>query len=81
MSDTPNTYRERARIAGLKRAIRNGERPANDPALIDAQRRLREATTAAYIAKVLDAAPPLTDEQRTRLAELLSPVRMTGGAA
>lgn len=29
-----------------------------------------------YVAKVLANAPPLTDEQRTRLAELLRPVRV-----
>lgn len=34
----------------------------------------------AWVARVLASAPPLTDEQRTRLAELLRPVRKTGGA-
>ena len=32
---------------------------------------------SAYVAKTLAAAPPLTDEQRTKLAELLKPVRVT----
>jgi hypothetical protein len=36
-----------------------------------------EALVAAYVRQVLAAAPPLTDEQRTRLAELLKPVRLT----
>jgi len=31
----------------------------------------------AWIAKQLAAAPPLTDQQRTALAELLRPVRLT----
>ena len=31
--------------------------------------------TLSYIQKVLADAPPLTSEQRTRLAELLAPVR------
>jgi hypothetical protein len=31
--------------------------------------------TQAYIDRLLADAPPLTDEQRTRLAELLRPVR------
>jgi hypothetical protein len=31
--------------------------------------------TAEYIERVLAEAPPLTDEQRTKLAELLVPVR------
>jgi hypothetical protein len=36
---------------------------------------LVEANIAAYIKKTLADAPPLTDEQRTKLAELLKPVR------
>jgi excisionase family DNA binding protein len=35
----------------------------------------------AWVERVLATAPPLTDEQRTRLAELLRPVRKTGGTA
>lgn len=31
----------------------------------------------AWIAKQLATAPPLTDQQRTALAELLRPVRLT----
>lgn len=47
-----------------------------------AQRRqeLAEAKIADFIERTLKQAPPLTDEQRTRLAELLKPVRV-GGAA
>ncbi len=65
---------ERARVASLTRS-----RQADDPELIEARRRLRTERTAAYIEKMLAEAPPLTDEQRARLAELLRPVR--GGAA
>jgi hypothetical protein len=36
---------------------------------------LAEAKLAGYIERMLAEAPPLTDEQRTRLAELLRPVR------
>lgn len=39
---------------------------------------------AAWVRRVVDAAPPLTDEQRTRLAELLRPARaavLDGGIA
>jgi hypothetical protein len=71
---------ERARIAALKRGIRAGERPADDPALTEAYRNLRALRLEEYIEKTLAAAPPLTDEQRSRLAELLKPVRV-GGAA
>ncbi|WP_158083772.1 hypothetical protein [Mycobacterium sp. AT1] len=33
---------------------------------------------AAWVRRVVDAAPPLSDEQRTRLAELLRPARAAG---
>lgn len=66
----------RARIAALQQA---GASP-NDPDLLDAQRRLRETRLADYIDRVLAQAPPLSDEQRVRLAELLRPVRNGGGA-
>jgi excisionase family DNA binding protein len=34
----------------------------------------------AWVERTLATAPPLTDEQRTKLAELLGPVRKAGGA-
>jgi hypothetical protein len=34
-----------------------------------------QSKIADYIERMLAEAPPLTDEQRTRLAELLRPVR------
>jgi hypothetical protein len=84
MPISPEAAHHRARIAGLKRAIRAGERSAECPELVDAQRDLRTVKTAEYIRRIVDAAPPLTAEQRTRLAELLRPVRVhhqTNGAA
>ena len=41
-------------------------------------RELAEAKIADYIERTLAAAPPLTDQQRTALAELLKPVRIGG---
>lgn len=44
-------------------------------------------TVDEYVARIVAEAPPLTDQQRTALAELLKPVRLTaaqwaeGGAA
>ena len=64
----PNVAKTRARVAGLH------GRPADDPERVDAKREFIAAKTAAYIEKVLDGWPPLTDEQRTKLAELLKPV-------
>jgi hypothetical protein len=52
---------------------------SDHPETIEARRTFREERTAAYIEKVLAEAPPLTDEQRTRLAELLRPARQPAG--
>ncbi len=57
---------ERARVASLSRS-----RTPDDPELIDARQKLRVERAADYIRKTVDAAPPLTPEQRTRLALLL----------
>ncbi len=66
---------ERARVARLSRAIKRGERPTHDPELTEARRNLRALRLEEHVQRVLAEAPPLTDEQRTRLAELLRPVR------
>ena len=57
---------ERARVASLSRS-----RTADDPALVAARRDLRAARAEDYIKALVDSAPPLTDEQRERLALLL----------
>lgn len=57
---------ERARVASLSRS-----RTPDDPDLIDARRNLRAARLADYIERTVNEAPPLTDEQRDRLASLL----------
>ena len=56
------------------------KRQPDDPELVDAYRDLAAAKISDYIEKILAEAPPLTDEQRTALAELLRPVRRNGGA-
>lgn len=66
---------ERARLNALRRY-----RDDDDPAVVDAQRDLRAARLEDYIARSLDAAPPLTTDQRQRLAALLAPP-VAGGAA
>ena len=40
-----------------------------------------DAEYTAWIKKQVDQAPPLTQQQRTALAELLKPVRRKAGAA
>ena len=57
---------ERARVASLTRS-----RTPDDPDLLDARRKLRTERLADYIARTVDAAPPLTADQRDRLALLL----------
>lgn len=62
----------RGRVAGLARAVRNGERPADDPALTDARRALAYTRLAEHVRKVVDTAPPPTPEQVTRIASILN---------
>lgn len=68
---------ERARIASLTRAIRAGERPADDPELEDARRNLRAERLAEHVKKVVDGWPKLTDAQLNDVAALL---RIGGGS-
>ncbi len=57
---------ERARYASLCRS-----RTPDDPVLLGARRDLRAARAEDYIKHLVDQAPPLTAEQRDRLAVLL----------
>lgn len=60
----------RGRVASLSRS-----RSANDPDLIEARRALAAEKLAAYVAKTVADAPPLTDAQRDRIAALLCPTK------
>ena len=42
---------------------------------------IRTARLADYVRATVDASPPLTSEQRDRIAALLRPVHTTGGDA
>ena len=57
---------ERARVASLTRS-----RTPDDPELVTARRNLKTERLADYIKRTVDAAPPLTSEQRDRLTTLL----------
>lgn len=50
----------------------------DNPQVVAKRAELRALKLEDYVKRVLEEAPPLTDEQRTRLADLLRPVR--GGA-
>lgn len=58
---------ERARVASLSRS-----RTDDDPDLERARRDLRAARLEEYIRRTVDAAPPLSVEQKDRLAALLT---------
>ncbi len=75
MAISPAVAKRRARVAR-----KSQDHPPDGAELLDLKRDLKAELVAEYIAKTLAEAPPLTDEQRTRLAELLRPVRVTGGA-
>jgi hypothetical protein len=64
---TETTWKQdRGRLARKSKDL-----PAKHPDLIALRRDIRAKRLAEYIEKVLATAPPLTDDQRTRLAELL----------
>lgn len=57
---------ERARVASLTRS-----RKDDDPDLVAARINLKAARAEDYIRRVVAEAPPLTPEQRDRIASLL----------
>jgi hypothetical protein len=54
--------------------------PPDHPELVELRRKLKTQRVEEYIERVLSEAPPLTADQRARLAELLQPVRGKAGA-
>lgn len=62
----PTVAHHRARLAN---AVRRGD----DAAATESRRDLKAARLEDHIRKTVDEAPPLTDEQRARLAQLLQP--------
>jgi hypothetical protein len=73
---SPVKARLRARTAGLG----NGGYPPDHAKVVEAKRDLKMVNVEEYITKALAEAPPLTSDQRDRLAELLRPVRKGGHA-
>lgn len=64
----------RARVASLSRI-----HPADHPEVVEARQALKCSRLEDYVTRVLAEAPPLTDEQRARIARLLSPTAAVGG--
>jgi hypothetical protein len=65
---TPAVTTARARVSALKR-----HHPEGGAVVEAAVRDLRATTLEEHIKKVVDSAPPLTDDQRARLSALLRP--------
>ena len=65
----------KAKLAGLV-----AHRDPSDPAIEAARSQLREAVATAKIRELVAAAPPLTADQRARLAVLLLADSTPGGA-
>ena len=63
---SPAAKSARGRIAALSRS-----RESDDPDLQAAHRDLRAERLASHVTEVVASAPPLTDEQRERIAALL----------
>jgi len=66
MSTTTTWKQKRAQIAGLTRVLE-----PDDPKLAEMRRELRAQRLEEHVAKVVQAAPPLTAEQRDRIAAIL----------
>jgi hypothetical protein len=58
------------RRAGLHKG-KGKNRAADDPVMVEAERDLEAAKLAAYVKKVVDGWPKLTDEQLDNIAGLL----------
>jgi hypothetical protein len=56
-------YTERARANALRRY-----RPVDDPEVVTARQELAAAHLGDVIRRIVDEAPPLSDEQKVRLA-------------
>lgn len=69
----PTIRSERGRVGALSRS-----RNQDDPDLVEAKRNLKALKLEEHIRRVVAEAPPLTDEQRDRIAALL---RAGGGAS
>jgi hypothetical protein len=63
----------RARLAGYKRQ----HRPESDPDVVATRRELRAAKFTADIKALVDGAPPLSPEQKNKLA--MAMLRLGGG--
>lgn len=59
--------------------IAHAKRRDPDADVTELQRQLRAQRLEEHVARVINEAPPLTDEQRHRVAQLLAPHVVVGG--
>lgn len=67
---TPQRRRAAAVVGGIERQC-----GPDDPRLPELRRDLRAAELEEHVRRIVDQAPPLTPEQRDRIAVLLRPAR------
>ncbi len=78
---TKESAHARAKLAATaSKAARNPNDTETARAVDEARRNYRFVAAADYIKRTVDAAPPLTDEQRARLTALLSGGGLNGAA-
>ncbi len=58
----------------VKKAKASGETAGRSSAVRTARQELASAKIAAYVKRIVEEAPPLTDEQRAKLTQLLAGV-------
>lgn len=68
---SPAVAHHRAKYAALARAVKNGDRPSDDPEYMEAGSTLRALVLAEHVEKVVSAWPPLTRAQKDRVAAIL----------
>ena len=71
-SPSPAVAHARAKVGALSR-----DRATDDPEYIEARRALAAANLESAVLKAITNGPPLTDEQRSRIAEILEGTHST----
>lgn len=67
-----SVFSSRSKLANeVQRSRRLGVDPATQPEVLHARRDLAAENIAAYVERVVSTAPPLTADQRSRIAALL----------
>jgi hypothetical protein len=75
----PETAFKGSPLAKARSDVAVAHRRRDPRAIEEARQRFATEKIADHIKRVLAQAPPLTDEQRAKLAELLRPVRTRNG--